>query len=104
MVAERERRRIWSRHDVSDPDDGLDQRRLAELAWLTGRLRAGDHFTTGWGVQVVDSGPGWPVPHRMGLARTRTDVVGQPVARRGAEICARAATPDPRLQKRACPR
>jgi magnesium chelatase family protein len=62
------------------------------LSGLVGWLRAGGPVAPGWGVQVVDSGAGL-----AGLAPGRgstcspgdlADVVGQPVARRAAEICA----------------
>jgi magnesium chelatase family protein len=55
-------------------------------------LRAGDPDDSGLGVRVLDSGAGLPVPPPAGAEagpnRDLADVVGQPVARRAAEICA----------------
>ena len=62
------------------------------LSGLIGWLRAGGPVAPGWGVQVVDSGAGLAVPPedgaRPGSTGDLADVVGQPVARRAAEICA----------------
>jgi magnesium chelatase family protein len=55
-------------------------------------LRFGDLEESGSGVQVLESGPGLPVPAladaSSGPVRDLADVVGQPVARKAAEICA----------------
>jgi magnesium chelatase family protein len=62
------------------------------ISGLIGWLRAGGPVAPGWGVQVVDSGAGLAAL-APGLDSTSSpgdlaDVVGQPVARRAAEICA----------------
>jgi len=55
-------------------------------------LRFGDLEESGPGVQVLDSGAGFPAPALAGAGSgpvlDLADVVGQPVARRAAEICA----------------
>ncbi len=55
-------------------------------------LRVGDPDASGFGVRVLDSGAGLAVPvpadAEAGPGRDLADVVGQPVARRAAEICA----------------
>jgi magnesium chelatase family protein len=55
-------------------------------------LRIGDPDASGLGVQVLDSGGGLDVPvpadADAAVSRDLADVVGQPVARRAAEICA----------------
>jgi magnesium chelatase family protein len=55
-------------------------------------LRFGDPEASGSGVQVLDSGAGLAVPIPAGADASPSgdlaDVVGQPVARRAAEICA----------------
>ena len=55
-------------------------------------LRVGDPDASGSGVQVLDSGAGLAVPIPAGADASPSgdlaDVVGQPVARRAAEICA----------------
>jgi magnesium chelatase family protein len=55
-------------------------------------LRVGDPDAPGLGVQVLDSGAGLAVPMPADAdaapGRDLADVVGQPVARRAAEICA----------------
>jgi magnesium chelatase family protein len=62
------------------------------LSGLVGWLRAGGPAAPGWGVQVVDSGAGLagraPDGARTNSPGDLADVVGQPVARRAAEICA----------------
>lgn len=62
------------------------------LGPLIGWLRAGDPEASGLGVQILDSGAGLAVPVPAGAEagpdRDLADVVGQPVARRAAEICA----------------
>jgi magnesium chelatase family protein len=62
------------------------------LSGLVGWLRAGGPEAPGWGVQVVDSGAGLaeraPDGTRANSPGDLADVVGQPVARRAAEICA----------------
>ena len=62
------------------------------LSGLVGWLRAGGPAAPGWGVQVVDSGAGLaalaPARASTGAPGDLADVVGQPVARRAAEICA----------------
>jgi magnesium chelatase family protein len=61
------------------------------LSGLVGWLRAGGPDGPGWGVQVVDSGEGLaaePEQASTGSPGDLADVVGQPVARRAAEICA----------------
>jgi magnesium chelatase family protein len=61
------------------------------LSGLIGWLRAGGPDAPGWGVQVVDSGAGLAAAPReasTSSAGDLADVVGQPVARRAAEICA----------------
>src|SRR5215469_13408534 len=62
------------------------------LGELIDWLRYGDLEEDGPGVQVLQSGPGLPVPAPedagSGQSRDLADVVGQPVARRAAEICA----------------
>jgi magnesium chelatase family protein len=62
------------------------------LGSLIDWLRAGDLDASGLGVQVVESGAGLAVPTPAdadpGLPRDLADVVGQPVARKAAEICA----------------
>jgi magnesium chelatase family protein len=64
----------------------------ATLSGLIGWLRAGGPDAPGWGVQVVDSGAGLagraPDGARTDSPGDLADVVGQPVARRAAEICA----------------
>jgi magnesium chelatase family protein len=64
----------------------------ATLSGLIGWLRAGGPGTPGWGVQVVDSGAGLaalaPDEASTSSPGDLADVVGQPVARRAAEICA----------------
>jgi magnesium chelatase family protein len=62
------------------------------LSGLIDWLRDGDAIVPGSGVQVVDSGGGLaatgPDGARTGPHGDLADVVGQPVARRAAEICA----------------
>jgi len=62
------------------------------LSGLVGWLRAGGPVAPGWGVQVVDSGAGLAAVASDGAGASSpgdlADVVGQPVARRAAEICA----------------
>jgi magnesium chelatase family protein len=62
------------------------------LSGLVGWLRAGGPDEPGWGVQVVDSGAGLaalaPEAASPSPSGDLADVVGQPVARRAAEICA----------------
>jgi magnesium chelatase family protein len=62
------------------------------LSELIGWLRAGRPDAPGWGVRVVDSGAGLAALTEDGVRASSTgdlaDVVGQPVARRAAEICA----------------
>jgi magnesium chelatase family protein len=62
------------------------------LGGLIGWLRDGDPDQAGWDVQVADSGAGLAAiaPAGPGTAPPGdlADVVGQPVARRAAEICA----------------
>ncbi|HEY2079254.1 MAG TPA: YifB family Mg chelatase-like AAA ATPase, partial [Streptosporangiaceae bacterium] len=62
------------------------------LSGLIGWLRAGGPVTPGWGARVVDSGAGLaavaPEEGSTGPHGDLADVVGQPVARRAAEICA----------------
>jgi magnesium chelatase family protein len=62
------------------------------LGGLVGWLRAGGPVGPGWGVGVVDSGSGVAARAPEGAGRSSSgdlaDVVGQPVARRAAEICA----------------
>jgi magnesium chelatase family protein len=62
------------------------------LSGLMGWLRAGGPVAPGWAVQVVDSGAGLaalaPSRESMSSPGDLADVVGQPVARRAAEICA----------------
>ncbi len=62
------------------------------LGGLIGWLGDGGPSAGGWGVQVVDSGPGLAMPAPDGACTgprgDLADVVGQPVARRAAEICA----------------
>jgi magnesium chelatase family protein len=62
------------------------------LSGLVGWLRAGGPVAPGWGVQVVDSGAGLaavaPQESCTSSPGDLADVVGQPVARRAAEICA----------------
>jgi magnesium chelatase family protein len=61
------------------------------LGSLIDWLRFGDLEESGPGVQVLQSGPGLPVPTpngNPGLGLDLADVVGQPVARKAAEICA----------------
>jgi magnesium chelatase family protein len=62
------------------------------LGALIDWLRFGDLEESGSGVQVLQSGSGLPVPSPAGgdsgAVRDLADVVGQPVARRAAEICA----------------
>jgi magnesium chelatase family protein len=62
------------------------------LGSLIDWLRFGDPDASGSGVQVVDSGAGLAVAKRAdadsGPGRDLADVVGQPVARKAAEICA----------------
>jgi magnesium chelatase family protein len=62
------------------------------LSGLIGWLRAGGPDEPGWGVQVVDSGAGLaaraPEAVNPSSPGDLADVVGQPVARRAAEICA----------------
>jgi magnesium chelatase family protein len=62
------------------------------LSGLIGWLRAGGPGEPGWGVQVVDSGVGLaaraPEAVNPSAPGDLADVVGQPVARRAAEICA----------------
>jgi magnesium chelatase family protein len=64
----------------------------ATLSGLVGWLRAGGPDAPGWGVQVVDSGAGLagraPDAARTNSPGDLADVVGPPVARRAAEICA----------------
>ena len=62
------------------------------LSGLIGWLRAGGPVAPGWGVRVVDSGAGMTAPAPDGATGSSNGdlagVVGQPVARRAAEICA----------------
>jgi magnesium chelatase family protein len=62
------------------------------LSGLFGWLGAGDPGATGWGVRVVDSGGGLAAQAgdepRTNSTGDLADVVGQPVARRAAEIAA----------------
>jgi magnesium chelatase family protein len=62
------------------------------LGSLIGWLRFGDVEEAGPGVQVLQSGAGLPAPSPAGAdsgpGRDLADVVGQPVARKAAEICA----------------
>ena len=62
------------------------------LSGLIGWLRAGGPAAPGWGVQVTDSGAGLAALPPDEASRSSpgdlADVVGQPVARRAAEICA----------------
>ncbi|HUB40677.1 MAG TPA: YifB family Mg chelatase-like AAA ATPase [Streptosporangiaceae bacterium] len=62
------------------------------LSGLIGWLRAGGPDAPGWGAEVVDSGAGLaavpPEAAGTGSPGDLADVVGQPVARRAAEICA----------------
>ncbi len=64
----------------------------AALGPLIDWLRHGDPDASGLGVQVLDSGTGLAMPASAGAdpgqGRDLADVVGQPVARRAAEICA----------------
>ncbi len=64
----------------------------ATLSGLIGWLRDGDPDVPGWDVQIVDSGAGLAVSAPDGASTSArgdlADVVGQPVARRAAEICA----------------
>ena len=63
-----------------------------ELSGLIHWLRDDDPAASSWGVQVVDSGAGLaalaPAGASAGGHGDLADVVGQPVARRAAEICA----------------
>ncbi|HTZ91832.1 MAG TPA: YifB family Mg chelatase-like AAA ATPase [Streptosporangiaceae bacterium] len=64
----------------------------ATLSGLLGWLRDGDPDVPGWDVQIVDSGAGLAASAPAGAGMSPhgdlADVVGQPVARRAAEICA----------------
>ena len=64
----------------------------ATLSGLIGWLRDGDPNQAGWDVQVTDSGAGLAAITSAGASTAPrgdlADVVGQPVARRAAEICA----------------
>ncbi len=64
----------------------------ATLGGLIGWLRDGDPDVPGWDVQIVDSGAGLAAAAPAGASTSPhgdlADVVGQPVARRAAEISA----------------
>jgi magnesium chelatase family protein len=64
----------------------------ATLGGLIGWLRDGDPDVPGWDVQIVDSGAGLAAAAPAGASTSShgdlADVVGQPVARRAAEISA----------------